>query len=109
VLNYTPVERLLEQRPELRAAVEETLEEVYGQIDTTTDDVSQALRGLLSPHVAIRRHAVSGLNDRGLLPDDRHRAIEGLRLATQDTDEQVRHLAGLGLEAMKPSLVNRSS
>ncbi|WP_442109360.1 DUF4303 domain-containing protein [Pseudomonas sp. NUPR-001] len=106
VLNYTPVERLLDQRPELRAAVEETLEDVYGRIDTTTADVSEALRGLLSPHVAIRRHAVSGLNNRGLLPDDTLRAVEALRLATQDTDEQVRHLAGLGLKAMKPSLAH---
>lgn len=109
VLNYTAVERLLDQRPELRAAVEETLEEVYGQIDTTTADVSEALRGLVSPHVAIRRHAASGLNNRGLLLDDALRAIEALRLATQDTDEQVRHVAGLGLEAMTPSLVHRFS
>ncbi|MGJ7551216.1 DUF4303 domain-containing protein [Pseudomonas sp. SMN11] len=108
VLNYTPVERLLDQRPELRAAVEEAFDEVYGQIDTTTADVSEALRGLLSPHVAIRRHAVSGLNNRGLLPDDALRAIEALRMATQDSDEQVRRVAGLGLEAMKPSLANRS-
>ncbi|QCI11906.1 DUF4303 domain-containing protein [Pseudomonas putida] len=109
VLNYAAVERLLDQRPELRAAVEETLEEVYGQIDTTTADVSEALRGLVSPHVAIRRHAASGLNNRGLLPDDALRAIEALRLATQDTDEQVRHVAGLGLEAMTPSLAHRFS
>ncbi|MFJ4053817.1 DUF4303 domain-containing protein [Pseudomonas sp. NPDC089743] len=102
VLDYTPVERLLDQRPELAAAVEEALEDVYGQIDTTTADVNEALRGLASPRVAIRRHAVSGLNNRGLLPDDALRAIEALRLATQDADEQVRHLAGLGLEAMQP-------
>lgn len=35
VLNYRPVERLLDQRPEVRAAVEEDLGELYGQIDTT--------------------------------------------------------------------------
>ncbi|UQB76602.1 hypothetical protein KI429_14250 [Pseudomonas shirazica] len=109
VLNYTPVKRLLDQRPELRAAVEETFEEVYGQINTTAADVSEALHGLISPHVVIRRHAVSGLNNRGLLPDDALRAIEALRLATQDTDEQVRHAAGLGLEAMKPGLAHRFS
>lgn len=109
VLNYTPVERLLDQRPALRAAVEETFEEVHGQIDTTTADVSEALRGLVSPHVAIRRHAVSGLNNRGLQPGDTLRAIEALRLATLDTDEHVRHVAGLGLEAMKPILAHRSS
>ena len=109
VLNYTPVKRLLDQRPELRAAVEETLEEVYGQINTTAADVSEALHGLISSHVVIRRHAVSGLSNRGLLPDDALRAIEALRLATQDTDEQVRHAAGLGLEAMKPGLAHRFS
>lgn len=61
------------------------------------------------PHAAIRRHVVSELNNRGLLPDDALRAIEALRLATQDIDEQVLHLAGLGLKAMKPSLAHRSS
>ncbi|WP_273822314.1 DUF4303 domain-containing protein [Pseudomonas asplenii] len=101
VLNYRSVERLLDQRPEVRAAVEDTLEAVYGQIDTTTADVSEALRGLVSPHVAIRRHAVSGLNNRGLPPDDELRAIEALSLARQDTDEQVRYIAGLGLAAMR--------
>ncbi|MBK4999032.1 DUF4303 domain-containing protein [Pseudomonas sp. S31] len=109
VLNYTPIERLLDRRPEFQAAVEEALEDVCGQIDTTTADVSEALRGLVSSHVAIRRHAASGLNNRGLLPDDALRAIEALRRATQDTDEQVRHVAGLGLEAMKPSVAHRSS
>lgn len=101
VLDYRPLERLLDQRPEVRAAVEEKFEEFYHQIDTTTADVSEALRGLASPHVAIRRHAVSGLNNRGLLPDDARRAIEALRRATQDTDEQVRYVAGVGLEAMQ--------
>jgi HEAT repeat protein len=101
VLDYRPLERLLDQRPEVRAAVEEKFEEFYHQIDTTTADVSEALRGLASPHVAIRRHAVSGLNNRGLLPCDARRAIEALRRATQDTDEQVRYVAGVGLEAMQ--------
>jgi len=107
VLDYTPVERLLDQRPELQTAVEAALEELYGQIDTTTADVSEALRGLVSPQAAIRRHAVSGLNNRGLLPGDALRAIDGLHLATEDTDEQVRHLAGLGLKAMSPSFGHR--
>lgn len=100
VLNYRPLERLLDQRPDLRAAVEETLEDACGQIDTTSTDVTEALRGLASSHVVIRRHAASGLNNRGLLPDDALRAIEALRRATQDTDEQVCYLAGIGLEAM---------
>lgn len=101
VLNYRPVERLLDQRLEVHAAVEEALEDLYAQIDTTTADVSEALRGLLSPHVAIRRHAASGLNNRDLQPDDALRAIEGLRRATQDDDESVRRVASVGLEAMQ--------
>ncbi len=105
VLNYRSLERLLDQRPELRAAVEETLEDACGRIDITPVDVSEALRGLSSPHVAIRRHAVSGLNNRGLLPEDALRAVKGLRRATQDTDEQVRYLAGIGLEAMQTLVV----
>ncbi|WP_300630411.1 DUF4303 domain-containing protein [Pseudomonas sp.] len=108
VLNYRPLERLLDQRPELRAAVEETLEGACGKIDTTPADVSEALRGLASPHVAIRRHAVSGLNNSGLPPDDALRAIEGLRRATQDTDEQVCYVAGLGLETLQARIVVQS-
>jgi len=42
VLDYTPVERLLDQRPELRTAVVESLGEVYGQSSNTTADVSEA-------------------------------------------------------------------
>lgn len=104
VLNYAPVERLLDQRPEFRAAVEETLESVYGQIDTTSADVNEALRGVRSAHVAIRRHAVGGLNNRGLQSGDALRAIEALRVAAGDTDERVRDVAGGGLEAMHRDL-----
>ncbi|UFH51282.1 DUF4303 domain-containing protein [Pseudomonas sp. KNUC1026] len=101
VLSYRPLERLLDQRPELGPAVEEALEAACGRIDTTAADVSEALRGLSSPHVAIRRHAVSGLNNSGMQPCDVLRAIEGLCRVTQDSDEQVRYLAGVGLNAMQ--------
>lgn len=101
VLNYRPLECLLDQRPELRAAVDDALEGACGRIDSTAADVSEALRGLSSPHVAIRRHAVSGLNHGELQPADALRAIEGLRRATQDPDQQVRYVAGVGLEAMQ--------
>lgn len=101
MLDYRPVERLLERRPQLQAATEEVLGSVYSQIDTTQADVTEALRGLASTHVIIRRHAAAGLNNRGLLPDDAQRAIEALRLASQDADEQVRLAADLGLKALQ--------
>ncbi|PVZ12629.1 DUF4303 domain-containing protein [Pseudomonas sp. URIL14HWK12:I12] len=98
VLNYAPVERLLDQRPELQTAVEESLGQAYGQIEPTAANVSEALRGLASPHVAIRRHAVKGLSNRSLEGDEAHRAVEGLGVAMGDVDEQVREEAGRGLE-----------
>ncbi|WP_434773246.1 DUF4303 domain-containing protein [Pseudomonas entomophila] len=101
LLDYRPLERLLERHPDLQATVEEALEDTGSQIGCTTVDAREALRGLASPHVAIRRHAAQGLNDRGLLPDDTLQVIEALRQALQDTDERVRHLARLSLEALE--------
>ncbi|KQQ67954.1 hypothetical protein ASF84_02115 [Pseudomonas sp. Leaf127] len=100
VLDYAPLQRLLEQRPEWTAMIEDTLGEQNGGMDGTPADVSEALRGLGVSQVAIRRHAVEVLNHRDLEEADWQRAVQGLRAAQADEDERVRERAHSGLAAM---------
>ena len=97
-LDYTPVERLLAGLPACAAQVEEQLEPGSSFCAIRGSDVSEAVRGLQSPHVAIRRHAACVLNERRLGKRGVADAVAALRAQTDDPDEKVRYLVDLTLK-----------
>lgn len=100
VLDYRVLEQLLEQRPDLHSEVQQCMDEQYGDMDHTTADVSEAIRGLGLTQVVIRRHAAQALNNRELDAAETRRAIQALQQALTDEDEQVRDLAQRALQAL---------
>lgn len=98
VLDYTPVERLLAGLPACAPQVEEALEPGSSFCAIRGSDVPEAVRGLQSSHVAIRRHAACVLNERRLGKRGVADAIAALRARTDDPDEKVRYLVDLALK-----------
>lgn len=106
LLDYSPVERLLDAYPECRAEAEETLEPGSSYCHIGPTDIAEALRGLTSPYAVVRRHATCVLDDRAVGESVGAVVIEPVRevlvvLSTDDEDESVRYLAGLTLASMK--------
>jgi len=98
VLDYTPVERLLARLPACAPQAEEALEPGSSFCAIRGSDVPEAVRGLQSPHVAIRRHAGCVLNERRLGKRGVADAVAALRARMDDPDEKVRYLVDLALE-----------
>ena len=98
VLDYTPVERLLARLPACAPQAEEALEPGSSFCAIRGSDVPEAVRGLQSPHVAIRRHAACVLNERRLGKRGAADAVAALRARMDDPDEKVRYLVDLALE-----------
>jgi HEAT repeat protein len=100
ILDYTPLERLLDQAPDCAAAVEETISPGRSFCDIGNSDIPEALRGVASPHVSVRRHAICVLDNRRLKKNEFPKIVEALRPCMQDADQKVRFLAKLTVESL---------
>jgi hypothetical protein len=97
-LDYRPLADFIERRPAYVPALDERLQPGHGYCDITVDEVDAAVGGLGSPHVIVRRHAVSVLGWRRLGPHVGRRVLPLLcRTIQQDPDASVRRLAVLSL------------
>jgi hypothetical protein len=97
-LDYGPLERAIEERPDLLAAIESELSPGTPMCDIGAAEVDEALRGTESAHALVRRHAVTVLGERRLGAAVGHRVLPVLaRRAADDPDPVVRRLSVLGL------------
>ncbi|MGN9807474.1 HEAT repeat domain-containing protein [Micromonospora sp. L32] len=97
-LNYRPLEDVLTSRPEYATALAEELKPGTPPCRINTDEVDEALRGLQSEHVLVRRHAVDVLGERQLGRAVGRRILPALSNAmVHDPDPTVRRLAVLSL------------
>lgn len=103
-LDFRPLERLLDARPELRAAVEKRLGPGSGCRDAEKEDVDEALRGLSSAHAVVRWQAAGALGQRELGKRVGARAVPALARLFDDADARVRRLAILSFAAWRPSV-----
>ncbi|WP_248960629.1 hypothetical protein [Sphaerisporangium perillae] len=97
-LDYRPLEDVIERWPVYVPALAEGLKPGRGYCDITVDEVDEAVRGLTSKHVIIRRHAVCLLGERSLGAAAARRVLPLLcRSVSRDADAAVRRLAILSL------------
>lgn len=97
-LDYRPLEDFIERWPAYVPALAEELKPGRGYCDITVDEVDEAIRGLTSQHVIIRRHAVCVLGERSLGAAVARRVLPLLcQIVTRDADATVRRLAILSL------------
>jgi Domain of unknown function (DUF4303) len=97
-LDYRSLEGFIERWPAYVPALAEELKPGRGYCGITVDEVSEAIRGLTSKHVIIRRHAVCVLGERGLGAAVARRVLPLLgQIVTRDADATVRRLAILSL------------
>lgn len=97
-LDYRPLRDVNERWPAYVPALAEELKPGRGYCDITIDEVDEAIRGLASPHVVIRRHAVCILGERRLGATVARRVLPLLgQTVSQDPDAIVRRLALLSL------------
>jgi hypothetical protein len=98
-LDYQPLADSLEHRPQYVPALTRRLRPGSGECTIRPSEVEEALRGLTSPHVLIRGHAVRVLGDRDLGPAVAPLALPRLvKAAREDPDADVRRLAVLSLQ-----------
>ncbi|MEU7793259.1 DUF4303 domain-containing protein [Micromonospora tulbaghiae] len=101
-LDYRPLQDVIERRPAYVPALAEELKPGRGYCDITVDEVDEAIRGLASPHVVIRRHAVCVLGERRLGAAVARRVLPLLgQTVSQDPDATVRRLAILSLRGWR--------
>jgi hypothetical protein len=97
-LDYAPLERAIEERPDLAAMLEAELSPGTPMCQIGAAEVNEALRGTGSPHALVRRHAVTVLGERRLGAAVGRRVLPVLaRRAGDDPDPVVRRLSVLGL------------
>jgi Domain of unknown function (DUF4303) len=97
-LDYRPLEDFIERWPAYVPALAEELKPGRGYCDITVDEVDEAIRGLTSQHVIIRRHAVCVPGERSLGAAVARRVLPLLcQIVTRDADATVRRLAILSL------------
>ncbi|GIJ63767.1 hypothetical protein Vau01_112830 [Virgisporangium aurantiacum] len=97
-LDYAPLERAIEDRPDLLAMLESELSPGTPMCQIGAAEVDEALRGTGSPHPLVRRHAVTVLGERRLGAAAGRRVLPVLaRRAADDPDPVVRRLSVLGL------------
>jgi hypothetical protein len=97
-LDYQPLADALEHRPQYASALTELLRPGSGECKIRPGEVDEALRGLTSPHVLIRSHAVRVLGDRDLGPAAAPLVLSRLAtVAREDPDADMRRLAILSL------------
>jgi HEAT repeat protein len=101
-LDYRFVERPLNSGdPEVVEVVREQLEPGSSFCEITLADLDEAFRGLESPQVVIRRHAVSVLGDRSLGGKAAKQILPRLAVRLEDQDASVRRLALFSLAQWK--------
>lgn len=97
-LDYRPLAEFIERWPAYLPALNRRLEPGHGYCDIAADEVDAAVVGLTSPHVIVRRHAVTVLGRRRLGQDVGRRVLPLLcQSIRQDPDASVRRLAILSL------------
>lgn len=101
VLDYRPLETLLQRYPQCATEAEETIKPGSSYCTIDTSDIDEAVRGLTSEHVAIRRHAACVLNNRRLGKRKLAAALAALQECLKDADPKVAYLAGLTLESLQ--------
>ncbi|RQO55672.1 hypothetical protein DBV14_11660 [Variovorax sp. KBW07] len=101
-LDYRPLETLLSGSTATVEVVLEKLKPGTSYCTLRPGEVDEALRGMVSPHAFVRRHAASVADDRGLGAAAGERLLPALadRLA-HDEDANVRWQAARGLLAWK--------
>ncbi|WP_051772992.1 DUF4303 domain-containing protein [Saccharothrix sp. NRRL B-16314] len=93
-LDYRPLADFIERWPALVPALDERLRPGHGDCEITADEVDAAVVGVGSPHVIVRRHAVSVLGRRRLGPHVGRKVLPLLgQVIRQDPDASVRRLA----------------
>lgn len=97
-LDYRPLEDAIALMPPCVPALADELAPGRTYCAITVDEVDEAIRGLASPHVIIRGHAVCVLGERRLGAAVSRRVLPLLsQTVSQDTDATVRRLAILSL------------
>jgi hypothetical protein len=97
-LDYRPLEDVLERRPGYGPALAEELRPGRGYCEIRAGEVDEAVRGLGSRHVVVRRHAVSVLGDRTLGAAVGRRVLPLLvERVSRDPDAAVRRIAIVSL------------
>ncbi len=97
-LDYRPLEEFIEGWPESVPAVDDELKPGRSKCTITLDEVDEAIHGLTSRHVIVRRHAVEVLGDRSLGAGVARRVLPLLcHTLRQDPDPAIRRLAILSL------------
>lgn len=97
-LDYQPLEDVIARWPAYVPALADEFEPGRAYCDITVDEVDEAIRGLTSAYVIVRRHAVCVLGERSLGAAVARRVLPLLsRTVSQDTDATVRRLAILSL------------
>jgi hypothetical protein len=97
-LDYRPVEDFIARYPAYVAALAKQREPGRTYCDITIAEVDEAIRGLTSSHVLIRRHATGVLDKRSLGAAVAKRVLPHLcRVVEHDPDASVRRLAILSL------------
>ncbi|WP_117210012.1 hypothetical protein [Allorhizocola rhizosphaerae] len=98
-LNYQPLEDFLIRYPEAAPDVAEELAPGRSYCAIAPSEVGEAVRGVGSPHVVVRKHAVIVLGEPDLGREAGERVIPVLRAAAQsDPDSEVRRLADLSVQ-----------
>ncbi|CAK9888644.1 MULTISPECIES: DUF4303 domain-containing protein [Pseudomonas] len=101
VLDYRPLETLLQRYPQCAADAEETIKPGSSYCTISNSDIEEAVRGLASEHVAIRRHGACVLDNRRLGKRKLAPALAALQQCLNDPDPQVVYLAGLTLDSLQ--------
>jgi hypothetical protein len=101
-LDYRPLESLLAKKcPKCNRVTKEELRPGVSFCDIKTTDVDEAIRGLQSPHVIIRQHAVCVLGERSLGKPAAKTVLPALVNTLRDRHPNVRRLAILSLRDWK--------
>jgi hypothetical protein len=101
-LDYRPLEDFLSVHPEIAPNVADELRSGTPYCAISPAEVPEALRGITSPHVLLRKHAVCVLGWRRLGEAVGQQVIPRLRaIAETDPDGEVRRLACLSLKNWK--------
>jgi hypothetical protein len=80
--------------------VEEAIRPGRSFCDIHKTDIAEALRGLGSPHLSIRKHAICVLDNRRLRKKQFPRILDALRPCLDGPDQNVRYLAKLSIDGL---------
>ncbi len=100
-LDYRPLEALLEKGSDYELIAAKIVKPGSSFIEITRDDVDEAIRGMQSPHVLIRQHAVCVAGERKLGKAAGKKLLPAVVGCFQDDVANVRRLAILSLSDWK--------